>query len=222
MTTPIKIVNAKEMSEKPNQEKIWDIISAPWKEFREKSLEVVEDFLKGKRGKIIDLGCGTGRNMISNKDIEYWGVDFSKGQLSHIDKEKVNAKLFKSDITKLPKEFKDEMFDYGLFIATLHCLETKEARKKSLREFYRVLKDKGEALITVWNSEDPRFKGMDKELYIPWHREHVPYLRYYYLYDKQELIDLLEEVGFKILEINKAKEKDSRFSKKNFIVRVRK
>jgi hypothetical protein len=46
-------------------------------------------------------------------------------------------------------------------------------------------------------------------------------MRYYYLYSKDELIRLLERVGFEILEEYKVEEYD-RFSKKNWIIRVKK
>ena len=228
MTNPIKIISAEEYGkeyEKPNQEKIWDNIAAPWRTYVVKKIPVVEEFLKDKKGKIIDLGCGNGRNMIPNGDMEYYGVDFSSGQLKHAEKAieegQLKAKLFKSDLDKLPENFKDEMFDYGLFISTLHCLETSEERENSLKEFYRVLKRGGEGLVSVWNSEDARFKGVKGDIYMSWRENNIPYMRHYYLYSKEELIKLLEWVGFKILEVYSL-EKSDRFSKKNWIVRVKK
>jgi len=217
------IIDKKDMKEKPNQEDIWDSISDPWKKYRMKKLSIIEEFLKNKKGKVVDLGCGTGRNMIPNKNIEYYGVDFSKGQLKHakeiVKQDKLNAKLFKSNVDKLPM-FDDEMFDYGLFMATLHCLESEEERENSLKEFYRILKKDAQSLISVWNGEDNRFDGK-KEVYIPWKKEEVNHMRYYYIYDKQELINLLRGVGFSILEIYKPQE-GNRFSKKNWIIRVKK
>jgi len=225
MTHPIRIVKAKDLKENPNQEKVWNEISAPWKHYRSKRIYVVVEFLENKKGKIIDMGCGEGRNMVPNHK-EYYGVDFSQGQLTQarrrLEKDKIKAHLFKSDLSKLPPEFKDNMFDHGLFIATLHCIETKSKRKKSLEELYRVLKKGGEALITVWNSEDSRFKDVGKgDIYMAWPVNEINQMRYYYLYDKQEFLDLLKSVGFKILEIWKPRPND-RFTKKNYIVSVRK
>jgi ubiquinone/menaquinone biosynthesis C-methylase UbiE len=217
----IKIINKKDMQESPNQEQVWDEV-----EFSKEASPVIKEFLKYKKGKIIDLGCGSGRNMIKNDEIEYYGVDFSENQLKQAEKyikeEKINAKLFKSKADKLNKEgFPDEIFDYGLFIATLHCLETKKERKNALKEFYRVLKPGAEALISVWNSEDKRFNGLKGDIYMSWKKDELNYMRYYYLYDKQEILDLLKDAGFKILEIYNAREHD-RFSRKNWIMRVKK
>lgn len=226
----IKIISAKDLDEKPNQEKIWDEIALPWNVYVVKKIPFVEELLKNKKGKIIDLGCGTGRNMLPNKDIEYYAVDFSEGQLMQAEKgakeQKINAKFFKQDASKLDKKiFKDEMFDYGLFIATLHCIETEKERLDSLKEFYRVLKPGAEALISVWNSEDSRFNKVKEkkcgDIYMSWRKDGIPHMRYYYLYKKQEFLDLLKSVGFKILHFYELREHD-RFSKKNWVVKVKK
>jgi len=224
MTIPIKIISKKDLKEKPNQEKVWDAISVPWEKYVVKRIPFVEDFLKDKKGNVLDLGCGSGRNMIPNKDIRYFGVDFSSQQLKNAKKyaksEKINVEFFRLKVSDL-SFFKNEMFDFGLFIATLHCLETKKERINALKEFYRVLKKGAEGLISVWNSEDKRFNRLKGDIYMDWKEKGISYLRYYFLYDKQELIRLLEKNEFKILEIYGVKEHD-RFSKKNLIIRVRK
>ena len=223
MTIPIKIISKKDMKKFPKQEKVWDDISELWEDFRVKSLPIVEEFLKDKKGKILDLGCGAGRNMIADEDKEYYEVDFSEKQLEagkrKVKHEKINAQFFKINIDKL--SFEDGFFDVGLFIAALHCIETKEERLSSLKEFYRVLKKGSESLITVWNTNDKRFDGKGKEVYMEWKVNDTPCMRYYYLYDKKEFVDLIESVGFDVLEIYESRERD-RFSKKNLIIRIRK
>ncbi len=229
MTISIKIISKEEFekkNKKPNRELVWDNIADSWKEYRAREIPIIAEFLKNKKGKVIDLGCGAGRNMIPNKNIEYYGVDFSEKMIKNAEKfikiNKINAKLFKSMIDNLDKKiFDNEMFDYGLFIASLHCLETREERENALKEFYRILKKGSEALISVWDSEDFRFKNKGKEVYMSWKKDGISYMRYYYLYNKQELLDLLKSVGFRILEIYDIREKD-RFSKKNFIIKIRK
>ena len=124
MTIPIKIISKEEYlkkNKKPNQEKIWDSISNPWKKYRQKNISAVEKFLKNKKGKVIDIGCGAGRNMIPKKNLEYTGIDFSKEQLTqakiNIKEKKIKAKLIKSKASDLSK-IKNNYFDYGLFIAS--------------------------------------------------------------------------------------------------------
>ncbi len=240
MTDSIKIISKEEFlkkNSKLNQEEVWDEISDLWSEYRKEPFDAVSDFLRkassdfdksenskiAKEIKVIDLGCGSGRNMIKDNNIEYYGVDFSSCQLgcaiANTKEKGINAKFFKMSADKLSKkDFKNEMFDYGLFIATLHCIEGKKERENALKEFYRVLKKSGEGLISVWNSNDSRFNSVKSDIYMSWKKDGKEYYRYYYLYDKDELIDLIKSVGFKVLEIY---DKDSdRFSKKNWIIKV--
>jgi tRNA (uracil-5-)-methyltransferase TRM9 len=256
MTDNIKIISKKEFiktyKKVPDQKEVWDNISDLWVEYKKKPFFTVEDFLRKassdflksenskfpkEKIKIIDLGCGSGRNMIKNDNVEYYGVDFSDSQINcakKIIKENgINAKLFKYSAAKLDKKvFRDEMFDYGLFIATLHCIEDSEDRLNALKEFYRVLKKGSEGLISVWNSDDSRFKDVNYhgDIYMSWKKDGKEHYRYYYLYNEGELINLLKSVGFNILEIQTNLDiKDSmritnslkdRFGKKNLIIRV--
>ncbi len=227
MTTSIKIIKADEISEKPIQEQVWDSIAKPWKTYVVKKIPIVEEFLKGKKGRVVDLGCGNGRNMIANLDIEYYGVDFSKGQIRnarlYIKENKIKGKLFKSKLDKLPSEFKDNMFEHGLFIGALHCLETEKERENALKEFYRILKPGAESLISIWNSSDARFNSVGNSggIYMSWLENRKPCMRFYYLFRKKEFLDLLKKAGFDVLEFYSPREHD-RFSKKNWVVRVRK
>lgn len=233
MTENIKIIPASDFlknHKKPNQEKVWDNIAKSVEKrdfFKIREINAVHEFLKDKKSLVIDLGCGAGWNMIPNKDIVYYGVDSSKESIRLTRKRAeikgIKSKLFKGDALKLNKKvFKDNMFDYGLFIAVLHCIEGSKKRLNALKEFYRVLKKGGEGLITVWNSSDARFNSVKNkgDIYMSWKDKDKNFMRYYYLYDKDELINLIKGVGFKILKINE-KETD-RFSKKNWIVKVRK
>jgi ubiquinone/menaquinone biosynthesis C-methylase UbiE len=234
MTIPIKIISKEDYlktTKKPNQEKVWDNIANPWKTYVVKIIPAVENFLKNKKGKIIDLGCGTGRNMIPNKDIEYTAVDFSEGQLFHLKKHiktnKLNAKILKAEVNNLSK-LKDNTFDYGIFIAALHCIETKEKRRQSLEELHRVLKPKGKAIITIWDSNDQRFKHIKNkgDIYMAWNHDNSAHMRYYYLYKKPELKKLIESIGFKIIKFSvyneEAKNNIDRFNKKNWIIEIQK
>jgi ubiquinone/menaquinone biosynthesis C-methylase UbiE len=238
----IKIIRKSEYEKKfkkPEQEGVWDNIAITWSEYRNKTIPIIEDFLKkassdfeksknNKEIKIIDLGCGSGRNMIASKNFEYYEVDISSNQLAlsmqRAEELGVNAKFFKMSADKLSKkDFKNEMFDYGLFIATLHCIEGEKERKNALKEFYRVLKKNAEGIITIWDSEDSRFKDVENhgDIYMSWKVDGKEHMRYYYLFSKDEFIDLLEGVGFKIIKFYEKEDKD-RFSKKNWIVRVKK
>ncbi len=207
----------------PNQRIVWNKIAEPWKKFRVKPIEEVTDFLKNKKGRILDLGCGSGRNFSRIEGITY-AVDFSKSMIEfakqYADKEGFNVELTKAQSDELP--FSDNFFDDAIFIAVLHCIKGSKKRERSLRELFRVLKPDSEAFITVWNKNQQKFSGSKKEILIPWKQDGEEYTRYYYLYDKNELEELLRKVGFKIVQINDAENPSGLYSKRNINVIVKK
>lgn len=206
------------------QRLIWDNLAEVWNKFRKKSPEEITEFLLEKKGKILDLGCGSGRNLVSGQK-EYYCVDFSQKMLDfakeNSEKQKINANFVLADIGKEKLPFKDNFFDSAVFISTLHCLETQEKRKKSLGELFRVLKKGSEALISVWNKEkNERFKNVPgKEFIINFRNNGESNERYYYFYDKSELKQELENTGFSIISKNI---KPGNHSKNNIIFYVKK
>lgn len=218
------------MSNKKNkgsQEEVWDKIADPWKKFRAKPIQEAVDFLKTKKGKVLDLACGSGRNFFKSPNLKIYGVDFSQKMLDyakkHAKKEKIDVKLLKSQAYEIT--FQSDFFDTAIFIASLQCIETSEKREKTLRELFRVLKPNSMALITAWDKDQKRFRKKGKENYIAWQDEGK---RYYYLYEKKELICLLEKVGFEIIEVYRKENENikystrKRYSEKNILVIVKK
>ncbi len=186
-----------------NQKEIWDRLSQNWKEFRTIPIKEVNEFLKNKKGKILDLGCGSGRNFVKSKDLEFYAVDFSKKMLKLAEKSSrerdINVKLKLCDVSIQALPYPDNFFDCAIFIATLHCIPNKEKRERALKELYRALKKQGQAIITVWSRNNKRIKNKPKQAKIPWTIEEKKYYRYYYIYEKEELENLLKKIGFKII-----------------------
>jgi ubiquinone/menaquinone biosynthesis C-methylase UbiE len=206
-----------------SQKEVWNSIAKSWKEFRKKPVPEIVYFLKDKKGKVLDLGCGSGRNFTKIRGTIY-GVDFSREMLkfakqtANKNKIKVNLTLASSD--NLP--FQDNFFDSAICIASLHCIQSKKSRKRTLEELYRVLKPGTKAMIVVWDKNQSRFKNSGKETLVPWKHKEKEQMRYYYLYDKKEIKDLLKSVGFKILKISDIKTPKAISSKKNIDIIVRK
>ena len=191
----------------PSQKEIWNEIASQWKEYRKKPFEFVSDFLKDKSGKILDLGCGSGRHFSCIKG-EIFALDFSSEMLKHAQQTaktlKIKPEFFDSVASKLP--FKNNFFDSAIYINALHCIENKEDRSKSLTELFRVLKPGAQAIISVWGKNQNRIKGKSKDQLIPWTKGKEKFLRYYYIYDKAEFESLLKEKGLNIIKI---KEEDN-------------
>ncbi|NPE26749.1 methyltransferase domain-containing protein [Methanococcoides sp. SA1] len=178
------------------QEEVWDRIARPWQDFRHYSVSDVVEFLKGKDGKVLDLGCGSGRNFMGRNELEFYGIDFSV-KMVELAKERGYVEVKKGDVSEIPYE--DGFFDYVVFSVVLHCVDSAEKRRKALGEVYRVLRDGGEMMITVWGRGSGRVKNKPKECFVPWSRDGGKVERYTYIYDKDELREDLESVGFEVV-----------------------
>jgi ubiquinone/menaquinone biosynthesis C-methylase UbiE len=181
-----------------NQQKIWDAIACEWHEFKKIPSQLSQDFLKKGSRKVLDLGSGSGRHLTKIKSGKMYLVDFSKEMLKlaeeKANKQKIKAEFIQSDLSKLP--FEDNFFDYAISISSLHCLNPKN-HEKTIKELYRVMKPNSKTLIGVWNFNSKRFnQKKGKEKLINWQDKGQ---RYYYLFEEEEIHNLFEKTGFKII-----------------------
>jgi len=176
---------------------VWNNIASEWYEFKINPSEKVLNFLKGKKGKILDLGSGAGRHLRKIPDGKIYLVDFSRSMIKLAKKrakeKKIDAEFSVAEIGKLP--FENNFFDSAIAIAVFHCIKPKE-QEKAVKELFRVLKPKAKALIAVWNKNSKKFKNAKKERYVKWRDKGE---RYYYLFDAGEIYDLFKKVGFKVI-----------------------
>lgn len=188
-----------------DQEKVWDNIARRWNAFRTRTSPIVEEFVGKQKGKILDLGCGSGRNFVKVDGLNWTAVDFSEKMVEFAKKKAkklgMDVDVQKADSVKLP--FEDDTFDSVLCYAVIHCIESAAKRKKTLKEIYRVLKPGSEALIVTWGANSPRLKNKGKECYIPWTLKYMKekQMRYTYVYDKDELEGQLKDAGLEIVSI---------------------
>jgi len=202
------------------QQRVWDSISESWGERRKKLIfQEVLDFQKNKKGNILDVGCGSGRNILKGK--KYICLDFSRNMLEYAKKNSGKNIIFvRADAVELP--IKNNSFDNVLYVAILHVIKGSKNRKNALKELRRVMKKNGRAIITVWNKDQPRFSKSKKESYIPWKHKEKKYMRYYYLYDEKELKNVLKSCKFKIESISGSDSKAFRLFARNIVAIVRK
>jgi len=184
------------------QEKVWDAVAEDWANFRTRPVGEVVEFLSGKHGRVLDLGCGSGRNFIDGVDLDIFGFDFSQ-KLLDIASDKSYAELKKGVTDNIP--YDDGFFGYVVFVRVLHCVESEEKRRESLREVYRVLRKGGEAVISVIGPGNQRVKNKPKEGLLPWTVGDVKYDRYNYTYDKDEFEGQLKDAGFDVISLKEDK-----------------
>ncbi|MEK6919287.1 MAG: class I SAM-dependent methyltransferase [Nanoarchaeota archaeon] len=198
-----------------SQKEVWDSIADTWSEYRKDGILVVEEFLKDKKGNVLDLGCGSGRNIYPIK-AKVYGVDFSEKQLENASIKAKNLGVsfqgVLADAFDLP--FNDEFFDSAICISTIHCIQSEDDRKEAINELFRVMKSGGELMISTWDKSRDIAKGKHEEM-IGFLVDGVSYKRYYYYFTEGEFLKLLTGAGFKIIKVVK----DSYTGKDNRIFR---
>ncbi|MFH1430894.1 MAG: class I SAM-dependent methyltransferase [Nanoarchaeota archaeon] len=180
-----------------SQKQVWNKIADDWKEFREKPIKEVIEFLKTKTGKVLDLGSGAGRHLIKIKSGQMYLVDFSEKMIAltkqKAKKNKIRAEFFVADFNSLC--FEKDFFDSAIFIDSLHCIEKKQNRTRIVKELFKALKPKAEVFVSLWNKNSKRFENSQKEKIIKWKNKGE---RYYYLYSEKQAHKEFEKQGFKI------------------------
>ncbi len=153
--------------------------------------------LPGK--KVLDIGSGSGRDAKHFKEegLDITGIDISDGLLDEAKKRAPGVNFQKMDMLNMT--FKENSFDGIWIAATLSDIEKKDA-KKFLEDCKKILKDKGVIYISVKEGEGEK---VEKKSYL--NNEE----RFYSYYTKQELMDLLESVGFKIVKSRKIEDPDN-------------
>ncbi len=143
--------------EKEKWRKSYENIKNPphWAVYLEPSRLLTCDFTrllnkeKIYKGKILDIGCGNGRDSIflAKKGYEVVGIDITPKAIALAKKNGLktkNLKFIVADAEKLP--FKDGSFDSVYSAGVFHCTNL----NKSLKEVVRVLKYGGAGIIHLW------------------------------------------------------------------------
>lgn len=141
---------------------------------------IISTLLKNSpKGKVLDVGCGTGANLLLFNGMAV-GLDISSEALKFAQRRKGNLLLCQGRAEALP--FKDESFE---IVLALDLLEHLPDDIRGLEEMFRVLKKEGKLLVTV-----PAFRFL-------W-SEHDEALSHFRRYRREELKAKLKSVGFSI------------------------
>lgn len=148
-------------------------------------------FLKNE-DKILDLGCGPGRDakVFVEAGMQVVGVDLSEKMIEAAKKRVPKADFRVMNILNL--DFTDDYFE-GIWASAIFIHIPKSDIGKALKESYRVLKQDGIIYISLKKGEgeglepDERYGGVEK---------------YWSFFTEEEIFNELKIVGFKILDIN--------------------
>lgn len=176
-----------------NHREFFDQLAEGWDEGRDedeltKIWELIQAIHINGDESILDVGAGTGVLFPFLKDNETTAVDISFKMLKKA-REKFQARypLVQADVHELP--FDNEIFDRAVLYAVFPHLTDKE---KSLKELYRVLKTNGKINI---------FHTASREEINHFHKEVGGVIGDDLIPDKAAMINLLENAGFKDIEI---------------------
>jgi len=194
------------------EREVWETIADSWTHLRVKPEEEVINFSKTlNTGPILDVGCGNCRNLLPFLEMGFKcvGMDFSRGMIREakkfLQRRKLSAQLVVGNLSDLP--FKKGSFLSVFCIRTLHHLETREIRLKTLKEMKRVgikilmSEWKRWQLRFVWKLIKSFFSGHFTDVYIDWNYHGKKYKRFHHLYTKKELEVDLKEANLKIEKI---------------------
>ncbi|UCF12549.1 MAG: class I SAM-dependent methyltransferase [Thermoplasmatales archaeon] len=217
-------------------EKTWDAIAESFDVTRRKPWCQCIDFINGlsESYTVADIGCGNGRHLLpcAERFKNVIGIDISQNLLN-IAKNKIKEKGFNNvvfihaNMTKIP--LKDDSLDSILCIASLHNIKGRNERLSSLKEIYRILKNDGRALISVWSRwQDKYITHYLKKLFhnkeefgdieIYWKQHNINISRFYHLYSKREFVKNLNQVGLEIEKIQSVKLHSNIFTDNYFAV----
>lgn len=191
---------------------VYDRIATHFSQTREYAWPEVESFISdeldrcGGVGRALDLGCGNGRHaqLLAENGAEVVGLDVSRGLLGEARQRAADrafsVDLVHGDAGRLP--FQNDQFSQVVYVATLHHLPTREARRASLSEIGRVLEPGGRGLVSAWSTAHDRFEATDGfDTTVDWTLpggEQVG--RYYHIYDPEEFRADLDAASVEVVD----------------------
>jgi len=113
---------------------------------------LLDQILKGNiasDAKILDAGCGNGRNsrFFLNQNYNLIGIDFNSDKIHSLKAEFGSDKFQVSKVEEMP--FLDNTFDYIICNAVLHFAKDKKHFKQMFNELFRVLNQNGTLFIRM-------------------------------------------------------------------------
>lgn len=182
---------------KENIKEVYEIIAEHFNDKRYSKWNWIETFLDQfpSNSLVYDIGCGPGRNIRPGMI----GIDNCDNFLKIANNN--NKDVIKGDMTKsLPVESESGI---GLIcIAAFHHLVDETDRLNALLEFKRILKIGSKIMISVWSikQENPKLNFEYGDNIVPWNNHGMIHERYYYIFKIDEIKELFEKAGLKVIE----------------------
>ena len=178
-----------------------------WTDFKDDPIVgKVEKLIKKEspKGKILDLGCGRGRNsiLLAKQGFEVWGIDLVPKALNvakeSAEKEKLDGRVHFQKADALDLSFEKDFFDGIIDKGCFHHIVKKDWAKY-WRNISKVLKDGGYFLLVVFSKKSPHLLST-KHNYVVHKGDVGVHFHYDHFFTKKELKEAFP--GFKLLELH--------------------
>lgn len=165
-----------------------------------KSAEIVAEVVTAET-KVLDYGCGTGRNIKyikNNTPAIVHGCDIPE-QLEK-EKEKHSKLMDERTIIAPASELENEAYDVVLNSHVLNVIESDEVKKIVVADIFQKLKEGGKAVIEVRTKSDVEGAKTKEKYGDGWKIKKGSSFTYQEGITKEKMISLVSSVGFKIEE----------------------
>ncbi len=125
-------------------------------------LELLDDYPLAERTRVLDLGCGGGRNsaVLAREGFDLYALDASRAMVAHtrrrlrpfLGKWQADRRVKHISMSDLG-EFQDASFDLVVALGVYHCAISRDEWARALSETSRVLTEGGRLLVSVFTPE---------------------------------------------------------------------
>jgi ubiquinone/menaquinone biosynthesis C-methylase UbiE len=168
-------------------------------------MDKLEKRLSKISGKILDVAAGRGSSLkylIDNINgfEQAVGIDFSEKNLNQASEQFNDERVSFEQMRAENLEFNDNQFDLGAVVNSLHHIDDPQ---KALYEMHRILKPGGLLLVSEMYSDNQSELQMTHVLLHHWWADvdRISDIPHHHTFKRQELIDMVEKLGLKNLEI---------------------
>lgn len=165
-----------------------------------KSAEIITEVVS-VGAKVLDYGCGTGRNIKyikNNTQAKVDGCDIPE-QLEK-EKEKHSKLIDERTVIAPATELENESYDVVLNSHVLNVIESDEVKKIVVADIFQKLKEGGKAVIEVRTKQDVEGAKTKEKYGDGWKIKKGNSYTYQEGITKEKMVDLVSSVGFKIEE----------------------
>ena len=159
------------------------------------------NFLKDKKGKLLDLACGKGADSIffHNKEFIVTGMDYSNEAILQFNETQKRYDIF---LTALVKDMTEPLpFEAGVFDVVYSRLGINyfddKTKKNIISEVKRILRSEGLFVFQVKSTNDKDY-GLGKEIEKNMFLDDEGYVRHYF--NKEYVEELLKEFHILMIE----------------------